>query len=123
MRKLLVQFDRRRAADTTTLENVDCLVGRLARGRFLVEVGIGFRFPHAEVVAGTQRTFLDDDDREPGAGQDFGGDAATGTAADDDDVGLEAPVGRQAGGIDMLPAGSETCTERIMHHSTFGGPG
>ena len=43
-------------------------------------------------------------DVEPGRREKLGGYAAAGAAADDDDIGIECPVGREFGCVNMFPA-------------------
>ena len=76
-----------------------------------------------EVRRRAQRPLLDDDHVETGIGQDLRGDATAGTAADDDDIGVDGPFAGQGCGIDVLPAGSDSFADRITHHFTSGGPG
>ena len=105
--------DGGRAADAAALQDVDRLVAGLARRRFLVQGRVGLGFAHLEVARGFQRAFLDQHHRKAGQRQDFGGDAAAGAAADDGDVGLDAAVGRERGGIGDFPAGRDPCLYRI----------
>jgi hypothetical protein len=114
--------DGGRSADASALKNLDRLVGGVSAGGLLVEHRVGFGLEHPEVAARPERAFLDDDDLEAGSREKFGRHAATRATADDHHVGLERLVGDQSGSIDMVPACCESFTERVAHHSTFGGP-
>jgi hypothetical protein len=116
--------DRRRTADAAPLQNVDRLVGRLARSRFLIQLGIGVGFAHLEVARRAQRPFFDEDDAQTGVAEDVGSNTAAGAGADDDHIELVrlAPGERRC--VNVLPAGSQPGLDRIEHQKyPFGGPG
>jgi hypothetical protein len=105
--------DGGRAADAAPLQDVDGLVGRLARGTFLVERRIGLAFDLVEIAARTQRAFFDDDDVESGLRQQFGRDAGTGTAADDDDIAPQLRRQRRMRPAMDTPAASQAFADRV----------
>ena len=118
------------AADAAALQDRDRLVFRLARGGLLVELRVGFGLPHAEVARRAQRTLLHHQHRQPGVGQDLGGDAPARAGADDDDVGRQRRVAFEARRVDDVPARGEAGLERIgegvldgVVHARGGGPG
>jgi hypothetical protein len=68
------------------LQDVDGLVFGLARRAFLVQRRIGFGFFLVEVAAAFERALFNDHHLQAGLGQQLGGDAGAGAAADDGDV-------------------------------------
>jgi hypothetical protein len=101
------------APDAAALEDGDGLVGRLAAVAVLVELGVGVGLELAEVAAGAERPFFDDDDRQLRLGEQLGGDAGTGAAADDGHV--AADLGRRGAvrAAKHLPAPGEAGTDGI----------
>lgn len=95
--------------------------------RFLVQLGVGFAFAHAEIVAAAKRPFLDDDDREPGLREDLGRHAPAGPAAHDQDVRLEGRLAIEGRRVDHLPARGDSFADRVGDHAGFspsvGAPG
>lgn len=115
--------DGGRTTNAASLKDVDRLVGCLARGRLLIKLRVGLGLLHLEIAGGAQRAFFDNYYLEASAGQQFGGDAATGTAADDGNIRFKMGVGGQCAGIDMLPATRQAFAKWVTHHCTLGGPG
>jgi hypothetical protein len=115
---------RRRTADAAALQNVDRLVGRLARRRFLVQLGIGLAFKHIEVARRAQRPLFDKDDAQTGSAEQIGGNAAAGTSTDDHHIGVDRLAVRQCRRVNMFPAASQAELDRIFHQKyPRGGPG
>ena len=123
--------DGRAAAHAATLQDVDRLVACLARGGFLIQVRIGFRFTHPEIGGPLEGPLLQHDHLEPGLGENFRRCAAAGTAADDRDVGIERDVLRERRRIDDVPTRRQARIERVgdsgiargRHAASSGGPG
>ncbi len=113
--------DRRAPAHAAPLQDVDRLVGGLARGRFLVQVPIRVRLAHPEVRRGLERSLLDHDDAQPGVGQRFGRDPAARPGADDRDVSLESDVVLEARRVDDVPAAGDPFANRIREPRDGGG--
>ena len=115
--------DGGRTSDAAPLQNIDGLVGSLARGRFLIQLRIGFGFAHAEIAGGLQGALLNEDDLEPGIGQQFGGNAATGATADDQNIGFQRQVTLQRRSVDVFPPCRQAFTHDIAHQNISGRPG
>jgi hypothetical protein len=111
------------ATHATPLQDGDGSVHGAAAGAILVEVGVGLALLLVEVGAGAQRALFDDDHVEAGLGQDLGGDAGSGTRADDGDVALDLS-GQVGGAIDGLPAFGQAFAKRIREFAHMArGPG
>jgi len=123
-------IDRRTAADAAPLQDVDRLVGGLARRGFLVEIRIGLGLAHAEVRRRAQRALLDDRHRQSRPRERIGGNAAAGAAADDRHVALERCIAAGERQIDDLPAGRDARADGVRegggsvigHCYSCGGP-
>jgi hypothetical protein len=109
------------AAHAAALQDVDGLVGGLARGGLLVELRVGLALALLEVAAAAQRAFLDDQHRQAGLRQQFGRDAAAGAAADDGHVDRGLRGQRRALGAEHLPLG-QALAHRVgqLAHSARG---
>ena len=127
--------DGRAAADAASLQDADRLVLRLARGRLLVERGIGFRFAHAEIRSGRERALFDQNHRKPRLREDLGRRSAARAGADNHDIGLEveialerrriddAKVAHAIGGPRIVGARSADRLHVDLHADNCGGPG
>ena len=103
------------AADAAPLQDVDRLVGGLARRAFLVERRIGLALALVEVGAASQRPFLDRArTSRPAWRQQFGGDAGAGAAADDGHVAVDLRrQGRRVGPAEDFPAACQAVANGI----------
>ncbi len=111
------------AAHGAPLQDVDALVARLARARFLVQGGIGVRLAHLEVPGRLERALFHDQHLEPGQREDLGRHAAAGAAADDDHIRFQRTVALDAGAVGDVPAGGQAGLDGIGNGARGGRDG
>ena len=111
--------NHRGAAHAAALQDRHGAIFAHTPGAFLIQVAVGFAFVHAEVIAAFQRAFFQHQDLQTGIGENFRRGAATGTGADDDDIGFQHGAIGHTGGSAYVPAAADTVADRVFnagHH-------